>query len=155
MNEKNNVYKVKYGFSSKFIIFISFLILICGSLFIYMLSTQIFPLIICSSMFIVILIGMSHLEYIRRPVELEILPEEIHLIFRTRGLLTVRMEDIEWMHINPGDESSLCGKLNKCGNIKIKNINYYTPLDYITTCEIRDAYYKKIGKYPLTQPRSR
>jgi hypothetical protein len=144
----NKPHQIHHALGSIFVVIITSVILIGGSLSIYYFTGLLFSLITCSIAYFLVLGVVFDLEFIRRPISIQITRDEIILKFRLKETLVLKLEDIEWAVLDPGD-ATFVGKLNRRGNIKFKNFRSMTPLAYEPVCELVERYHDKFGKTPM------
>lgn len=112
---------------------------------------QLFGLLFCSFLAMLFLVPITYLEVVRRPKAV-LIGDPLVLTYRTWKPREVRLEEIEWVDTNLGDQSRLVGRINTGGRVKVKGDTKSLLFTYKAANLIKEEYVKKLGRNPPPYP---
>lgn len=95
----------------------------------YYLIHTLFPLVLMLIAMTILLAVLVKKEYIDRPVKVEI-GESIHLTKRNGEQQVIPFAEVEWVDVAKGDQTTLAGRINTGGYVKVVSQKYPIDLNY-------------------------
>lgn len=131
--------------------FIMSIIFLCSGLIGQIISQNIILILSFIPMAVVWFLILRQ-EIARRPIHAHIC-DDIRLSFRTRTPSSIPFDDIEWVDASPGDPTTLAGRINRGGKMKVQGMKHPIPLGYEAAEAVRRSYKERNGMYPPPHPR--
>jgi hypothetical protein len=114
------------------------------------INLRIIPTIILSSAGLGLLVMVVSREIIHRPYSVRIYDDGVEFIFKFQKRRYLNWNDILWLVAIPGSSLDNTNGWDRDGGLLSYGKKYY-PLTYESAAEIKNAFFRATGRYPMTK----